>query len=138
MKSSIENCKIIKLPKVKDKRGNITFLEKNTLIPFSIKRIYYLYNIPNGAKRGSHGHKKLQQLIIAISGSFDVLIKDGKKTKKFHLNSPNFGLYIPKMIWREIINFSTRSVCLVLASKKYNKEDYIKSFKKFKALKNKL
>jgi len=137
MKSCIENCKIIKLPKVQDKRGNITFVEKNKLIPFSIKRIYYLYNIPNGAKRGGHGHKKLQQLIIAISGSFDVIVKDGKNIKKIHLHKPNFALYIPKMIWREIINFSSKSVCLVLASKKYSSSDYLESFKKFKALKNK-
>ena len=137
MKTTVENCKIVKLPVVKDKRGNLSFLEKSKVLPFTLKRVYYLYDIPGGAKRGGHGHIKLQQLIIAMSGSFDVILKDGKKIKKVTLNRPYYGLYIPKMIWREIVNFSSGSVCLVIASTKYEKKDYLRKYSQFKKRKYK-
>ncbi len=123
---------IIDIPAVHDKRGNLSVIEGGKNIPFSIKRIYYLYDVPGGAKRGGHAHKKLQQLIIAASGSFDVILHNGKIKKRFTLNRSNYGLYIPKMTWREIENFSSGAVCLVLASEYYDESDYIRDFKEFK------
>ena len=125
---SIRKCKIIKLPKIQDARGNLTFIENNTHIPFSIQRIYYLYDVPGGESRASHAHKSLHQLFIALSGSFDILLKDGVKAKKFTLNRSYVGLYVPPMIWRRLINFSSGSVCLVLASQKYDESDYYRDW----------
>jgi len=123
---------IIDIPVVHDKRGNLSVIESGQNIPFSIKRVYYLYDVPGGTKRGGHAHRKLEQLIIATSGSFDVILHNGKKKESYTLNRSNMGLYIPKMIWREIENFSSGAVCLVLASEHYDESDYIRNFKEFK------
>jgi dTDP-4-dehydrorhamnose 3,5-epimerase-like enzyme len=123
---------IIDIPVAHDKRGNLSVIESGQNIPFQIKRVYYLYDVPGGTKRGGHAHKNLEQLLIAVSGSFDVILHNGKTQKKITLNRPNCGLYIPKMTWREIENFSSGSVCLVLASKHYDESDYIRNFKEFK------
>lgn len=128
---SIENCRIIDLPKITDSRGNLSFIEGNGHIPFDIKRVYYLYDVPGGAERGGHAHLALQQLIIAISGSFDVILKDGFEKKNYHLNRSYYGLYIPNMVWRELNNFSSGSVCLVLASTVYDESDYIRDYRQF-------
>jgi glyoxylate utilization-related uncharacterized protein len=125
------SCKKIKLPKIVDHRGNITFIEGNIHIPFEIKRVYYLYDVPSGGVRGGHAHRTLEQFLISTSGSFDVIIDDGKTPKKFHLNRPYFGLYLPPMTWRELNNFSSGSVCLVLASDFYKEEDYIHDYETF-------
>jgi dTDP-4-dehydrorhamnose 3,5-epimerase-like enzyme len=124
--------KIISIPVAHDKRGNLSVVEGNQTIPFNIKRIYYLYDVPGGTKRGGHAHRKLEQLIIAASGSFTVVLHNGKKKESFTLNRSNMGLYIPKMTWREIENFSSGAVCLVLASEHYDESDYIRNFKEFK------
>jgi glyoxylate utilization-related uncharacterized protein len=122
---------IIQLPKISDYRGNLTFIENENHIPFNIKRVYYLYDVPGGADRGGHGHKKLEQLIIAISGSFDVVLDNGFSKEKFQLNRSYFGLYIPPMTWRDLDNFSSGSVCLVLASEKYDESDYFRNYEHF-------
>jgi len=132
--SRIDKCKIIDLPKIHDPRGNLTFIEGSKHIPFDIKRVYYLYDVPGGAERGGHAHKDLHQIIIAIAGSFDVVINDGSDTQRFHLNRSYFGLYICPMIWRELDNFSSGSVCLVLASDYFSEADYIRDFPQFDSL----
>ena len=131
----IDKCKIIDLPKIHDPRGNLTFLEGSKHIPFDIKRVYYLYDVPGGAERGGHAHKDLHQIIIAIAGSFDVVINDGSDTQRFHLNRSHFGLYVCPMIWRELDNFSSGSVCLVLASDYFSEADYIRDFTQFDSIK---
>lgn len=128
---TIENCKIIELPKITEPRGNLTFVEGTNHIPFDIRRVYYLYDVPGGAERGGHAHKGLHQLIIAMSGSFDVVLDDGQNKKRFHLNRSYFGLYVCPMIWRELDNFSSGSVCLVLASNKYDESDYYRDYDDF-------
>jgi dTDP-4-dehydrorhamnose 3,5-epimerase-like enzyme len=133
--SSSSKCRIINLPKVMDRRGNLTFIEAKRSIPFEIKRVYYLYDVPGGESRGGHAHKTLEQFIIAANGSFDVLINNGKKKERFHLNRSYYGLYIPPMIWRELDNFSSGSVCLVLVSEYYDAKDYIRNYKAFKKAK---
>jgi dTDP-4-dehydrorhamnose 3,5-epimerase-like enzyme len=127
----IKDCKLLKLPKIHDSRGNITFIESNRHIPFDIKRTYYLYDIPSGAARAAHGHKNLHQFMISISGSFDVMLDDGIEKKLFSLNRPNYGLYIPPMIWRDLDNFSAGSVCMVLASEYYDEMDYYRGYDQF-------
>ena len=135
--SNLQNCKIIELPKISDPRGNLTFIEGERHIPFDIKRVYYLYDVPGGAERGGHGHKELQQLIIAMSGSFDVVLDDGKEKKRFHLNRSYYGLYVTPMMWRELDNFSSGSVCMVLASIPYDESDYYRDYDEFiKAVEN--
>lgn len=131
---SLKNCRIIELPKITDPRGNLTFIESTNHIPFDIKRIYYLYDVPGGSDRGAHAHKSLHQLIVAISGSFDVILEDGSAMQRFHLNRSYYGLYVCPMMWRVLDNFSSGSVCLVLASKKYDELDYIRDYNEFKAL----
>lgn len=127
----IQNCKIIDLPKIANPLGNLTFIEAGRHAPFEIKRVYYLYDVPGGAERGGHAHRELHQLMIAMSGSFDVLLDDGYQKKKFHLNRSYYGLYICPMVWREIDNFSSGSVCLVLASAFYDESDYIRDYDAF-------
>lgn len=128
---SINECRIIELPKISDPRGNLTFVEGGNHIPFDIKRVYYLYDVPGGASRAAHGHKALHQLIIAMSGSFDIKLDDGLETKKFHLNRSYYGLYIPPMMWRDLDNFSSGSVCMVLASEFYDEKDYFRDYSDF-------
>lgn len=128
---TIHACKLVTLPKINDPRGNLTFIQPGDQIPFNIERVYYLYDVPGGSDRGGHAHKKLCQLIIAVSGSFDVELDDGQSKKIFTMNRPYSALYICPMIWREITNFSSGSVCLVLASAKYDEEDYYRDYKCF-------
>ena len=127
----IGNCQIVELNKITDARGNLTFIEEEDHIPFEIKRVYYLYDVPGGSERGGHAHKALHQLIIALSGSFDVEIDDGTTKKTFTLNRPYEGLYICPGIWRELKNFSSGSVCLVLASNLYSEDDYYRAYDQF-------
>lgn len=127
----LENCKIIGLPRITDPRGNLTFIEGDRHVPFDIKRVYYLYDVPGGAERGGHAHKELQQLIIAMSGSFDVVLDDGNVKHRFHLNRSYSGLYVGSMIWRELDNFSSGSVCMVLASIPYSEDDYFRDYDEF-------
>ena len=127
----IENCKLIELPKIHDPRGNLTPIEPGNQITFPIGRVYYIYDIPGGVERGGHAHKTLNQLIIAVTGSFDVNLDDGFKQAKYSLNRANKGLYISPMIWRTIDNFSSGSVCLVLASQKFSESDYVRDYKQF-------
>lgn len=129
--SLMDKVKIIDLPRINDPRGNLTFVEGGAHIPFDIKRVYYLYDVPGGAARGGHAHKDLYQLIIAMSGSFDVVLDDGESKKRIHLNRSYQGLYIPKMIWRELDNFSSGSVCMVLASLPYDESDYYRNYDEY-------
>jgi dTDP-4-dehydrorhamnose 3,5-epimerase-like enzyme len=131
IKMSLENCKLIELPKISDPRGNLTFIEGDHHIPFDIRRVYYLYDVPGGADRGGHAHKELHQLIIAMSGSFDVTLDDGHNKKKFHLNRSYQGLYVCPMMWRDLDNFSSGSVCMVLASNVYEASDYYRDYDEF-------
>ena len=133
MKSTtVNDCRIIDLRKISDPRGNLTVIEGGGDVPFDIKRVYYLYDVPGGESRGAHAHKELYQLIIAASGSFDVVLDDGFKRQKFTLNRSYYGLYVPVMHWREIENFSSGAVCLVLASEHYDANDYIYEYEDFK------
>jgi hypothetical protein len=133
---SLTECRIIDLPKINDPRGNLTFIEGGRHVPFEIKRVYYLYDVPGGAERGGHAHRALHQLIIAMSGSFDVILKDGTQQQRFHLNRSYSGLLICPMIWREIDNFSSGSVCMVLASNFYAESDYYRNYDEFLKAKN--
>jgi hypothetical protein len=130
----VHNSKIIELPKIEDVRGNLTFIESGNHIPFNIERLYWIYDVPGGQKRGGHAYKMLKEFIIALSGSFDVVLNDGKKEKRISLNRSYRGLYVPNLIWRSLENFSTNSVCLILASEKYNENDYIRDFNNFLSL----
>ena len=127
----LSDCKILELPVVHDRRGNLTFVEEFKHIPFDLKRVYYLYDVPGGSQRGGHAHKNLHQLIVAMSGSFDVVLDDGKDKTRFHLNRSYQGLYICPMIWREMDNFSSGSVCMVLASDFYDEQDYFRDYSEF-------
>ena len=122
---------IIELPKFLDARGNLSFAQNNTHIPFEIKRTYWLYDVPGGESRGGHAYRETEEFVIALSGSFDVIVDDGKETKTFHLNRSYYGLYIPKGMWREMDNFSTNSLALEFASTNYNPEDYIRDYNEF-------
>ena len=122
----IEDCRLIELPIVSDPRGKLTFVESSRQIPFDIQRVYYLYDVPGGAERAGHAHLALHQFLVAMSGSFDVHLDDGKEQRTFHMNRSYYGLYIPPMVWREIDNFSSGSVCMSLASEFYEESDYIR------------
>lgn len=130
----LEDCKLIELPKISDPRGNLSFIEGGRHIPFDIKRVYYLYDVPGGSDRGSHAHKNLCQFIVAMSGSFDVVLDDGKEKKRFHLNRSYYGLYVCPMMWRDLDNFSSGAVCMVLASTHYDEADYIRDYLQFKSI----
>lgn len=127
----VSNCKLVDLPKIHDFRGNLTFVQPDDVIQFDIARVYYLYDVPSGATRGGHGHKNLQQLIIALSGSFNVVLNDGTDTQVFQLNRPNVGLYVCPMIWRELDNFSSGAVCLSIVSLSYDESDYYRDFDEY-------
>ena len=129
----LNQCKIIQLPKTTDPRGNLTFIEGGRQIPFEIRRVYYLYDVPGGSTRGGHAHKDLHQLIIAMSGSFDVVLNDGSQQQRFHLNRSYYGLYVCPMLWRELDNFSSGSVCMVLASNYYDEADYYRNYDQYLA-----
>ena len=129
----VENCKIIHLPKVADARGNLTYIEGESHVPFSIKRVFYLYDVPGGSDRGGHALKTCHQFLIAISGSFDAILDDGRDRRRFQLNRSYYGLHIPPLVWRELDNFSSGAVCLVLASECYSEQDYYRDYREFLA-----
>lgn len=130
IKKSVTNCELISIPKIPDTRGNLSVIE-NDLIPFEIKRVYYLYDVPAGAERGGHAHIEQKEFLIALSGSFDVILNDGQTEKTITLNKPYEGLLITEGIWRELKNFSSGSVCLVLASAVFEEEDYIRDYQNY-------
>ena len=134
-KPTVFDCNIIQLQRIHNRAGNITPVENNLHIPFDVKRIYYLYDIPGGESRAAPGHKKLEQLIVAAGGSFDITLDDGINKKTVQLNRPYMGLHIKPGIWRDISNFSSGAICLVLASLKYDEDDYIRDYSKFKEYK---
>jgi len=127
----INDCRIINFKKISDPRGNLTVIESKKDIPIEIKRVYYIYEVPGGKSRGGHAHKNLEQIMISISGSFNVVVDDGQQRKRYYLDHPYYGLYIPRMIWREMDNFSPGAVCLVLASDYYSESDYIRDYGEF-------
>jgi len=131
----IKGVQLIELPKTKDIRGNLSFFENDNQIPFKIKRTYWIYDVPGGEYRGSHAFKDSTELIIALSGSFDLVLNDGKEEKRFHLNRSYSGLYVPNMLWRSLDNFSTNSVALVVSSHAYDETDYVRDFDEFKKIK---
>lgn len=126
-----DDCEIIQLPKIHDPRGNLTFIEGQNHISFKIKRSYWIYDVPGGEIRGGHAYKKLHELIVAVSGSFDVVLDDGLEKRNFALNRSYYGLYVPNLIWRSLENFSTNSLCLILASEVYNEDEYIRDYNDF-------
>jgi hypothetical protein len=128
---TIHDCKTIELKRITDPRGNLTFIEGSRHVPFNIKRVFYLYDVPGGAERAGHALKNCHQFLIAMSGSFDVIVYDGKDKQRFHLNRSYHGLHLPPMIWREMDNFSSGSVCLVLASECYDEKDYYREYREF-------
>jgi hypothetical protein len=130
---SIKDCSLIDLPRVNDPRGNLTFIEGGRHVPFELKRIFYLYDVPGGAMRAGHALKRCHQFIVATSGSFDVILDDGAERKRFQLNRSYYGLYVPPLVWREIDNFSSNSVCVVLASETYDESDYYRDYEDFLA-----
>jgi dTDP-4-dehydrorhamnose 3,5-epimerase-like enzyme len=129
--TTVYDSNLIQLPKVHNPAGNITAVNNDLEVPFKIKRVYYLYDIPGGEARGAHAHKELQQLIVAASGSFDIILDDGRIKRTVHLNRPDYGLYMPAGLWRELNNFSSGAICLVLASEIYNETDYIRDYKEY-------
>ncbi len=128
---NLESCHLVNLPKISDPRGNLTSVEAGKHIPFELKRVYYLYDVPEAAERGGHAHKSLHQLMIAASGAFEIELDDGRERKSYHLNRPDLGLYLCPMVWREIKNFSAGALCLVLASDVYDEDDYIRDYAGF-------
>ena len=133
--TTVYDCSILELPKIENPAGSITPINAGVDVPFEIARVYYLYDVPGGATRGGHAHKELEQLIVAASGSFDVILDDGANQRTVHLNRPYLGLLMPRMIWRELVNFSSGGICLVLASLKFDPSDYIRDYQQFVALK---
>jgi len=133
--SNIDSCELIDLSKIHNPAGNITIIQNGDFLNFNVKRVYYLYDVPGGSERGGHAHKNLFQLIVAASGSFDVIIDDGNNKKVVSLNRPYYGLLIVPGIWRELVNFSSGAICLVLTSEKYDEKDYIRNYFNFKIFK---
>lgn len=131
MTVTIHDCKLIDLPKISERKGAITPIYGGEQVPFEIRRVYYLYDVPGGESRGGHAHLKLQQLVVSVMGAFDVVVDDGHGKKRFHLDRAYYGLYIPAMIWRELENFSSGGICLVLASEAYDEADYIRDYNTF-------
>ena len=131
VREGLTGCRIVELPRVNDPRGNLTMIEGAQHVPFDIKRVYYLYDVPGGESRGGHAHRDLQQFIIAASGSFDVVVDDGVHRERFFLNRSYYGLYVPRLVWRELDNFSSGSVSLVLASEHYDEADYYRDYGEF-------
>jgi dTDP-4-dehydrorhamnose 3,5-epimerase-like enzyme len=131
----MDNAQIINLPKILDSRGNLSFVEELNHIPFKIKRTYWIYDVPGGEERGGHAYKENEEFVIALSGSFDVVIDNGNKKEIFSLNRSYYGLYIPKMLWRQMNNFSTNSLALILSSTEYDENDYIRDYELFKEMK---
>jgi dTDP-4-dehydrorhamnose 3,5-epimerase-like enzyme len=129
--NTVKNCKIIELPKIQDPRGNLSFIEEEKHFPFKIKRAYWIYDVPGGQVRGGHAFKKQHEMIVAISGSLDVAVEDGTARKVFSLNRSYYGLYIPSGIWRQMENFSTNSLAMVLSSTEFFEEDYIRDYNEF-------
>lgn len=134
--SDIHNCNVVELTKIHNPVGNITIIQNGEHQPFNVKRVYYLYDVPGGSDRGGHAHKALYQLIVAASGSFDVILDDGRNKKIIQLNRPNYGLLVVPGIWREVVNFSSGAICLVLASDKYASGDYIRDYTDFQKFKD--
>lgn len=132
----MDKPQIIQLPKIFDKRGNLSFFENNNQLPFTIERAYWIYDVPGGEVRGGHAFKEQNEFIIALSGSFDVILHNGKEEQRFSLNRSYYGIYVPKMFWRKIENFSTNSLALIVSDKLYDENDYIRDFNEFKSLKN--
>lgn len=128
-----EECRILRFPRIEDRRGNLSYVEANRHVPFDIQRVYYLYDVPGGATRGGHAHKELWQVIVAISGSFDVILDDGSARQRFSLNRSYYGLVVGPMMWRELDNFSSGSVCLVLASHPFDEDDYYRDYDEFRS-----
>jgi dTDP-4-dehydrorhamnose 3,5-epimerase-like enzyme len=128
----MKNAMLIELPKFVDERGNLSFIEGEMHLPFSIRRVYWIYDVPGGEKRGGHAFRKTEELIVALSGSFDVVLHNGEQEQRFHLNRSYYGVLIPKMYWRALENFSTNSLALIIASTEFHEEDYIRDFKLFK------
>ena len=135
-KVKVFNCRVLNLPQIGDRQGHITALNNEIDIPFSVNRVFYLYDIPGGESRGAHAHKECHQLLVAASGSFEVLIDDGFTQRLVQLNKPNVGLHIPPGIWASEINFSSGAICLVMASHEYNEMDYIRNYETFKTMIN--
>jgi hypothetical protein len=127
----INQCKLVELPVIENPQGHLTFIEGERHVPFEIARVYYLYDVPEGAARGGHAHRELEQLIIPIGGSFDILISDGLEERRITLDDPRTGLYLPRLIWRELESFSAGSFCLVLASAHYDEADYYRDYEEF-------
>ena len=134
--TKLSDIRMIDLPKILDERGNLSFIEELNHIPFKIKRTYWIYDVPGGEVRGGHAYKTLHEFIVALSGSFDVVLDDGTIKKIYSLNRSYFGLYVPNMIWRSIENFSTNALCMILASDRYNENDYIRDYEEFKKSNN--
>lgn len=128
---SIEQCRIINLPRIQDPRGNLTFIEGNNHVPFETKRVFYLYDVPGGSNRAGHALKNCQQFLVAMSGSFDVIVNDGVSKQTYHLNRSYYGLYLPPLTWREIDNFSSGSVCMAIASELYDESGYYREYQDF-------
>jgi hypothetical protein len=129
---TLNNVQLINLPKFLDERGNLSFIEGGNHIPFKIERTYMIYDVPGGEIRGGHAYKELHEFIVALSGSFDVVLDDGNEKRTYSLNRSYYGLYVPKMIWRSLENFSTNSLCMILASEKYKEDDYLRDYDEFK------
>lgn len=134
--SHIENVKIINLPKIADPRGNLSYIEEISQVPFQIKRTFWIYDVPGGSVRGSHAMKKTCEFIVALSGSFEVELHDGKINQRFILNRSNYGLYVPNLIWRSIDNFSTNALCMIIASERFDEHDYIRDLEEFKKIRH--